>query len=73
MESGRMLDPAGQAWRRQAHGDHARGGETRSKVLVYAADTKRDWGAATSCINPQQNASSGNNKSRGRFVHFKAL
>jgi len=27
MESGRMLDPAGQAWRRQAHGDHARGGE----------------------------------------------
>src|SRR5476651_1008632 len=27
MGSGRMLDPAGQAWRRQAHGDHARGGE----------------------------------------------
>ena len=31
METGRTADPAGQDWRRQAHGDHAGGGE-RSHV-----------------------------------------
>ena len=45
-ESSRRVDPAGQAWRRQAHGDHARGGE-RADVhsvdrLSVAADPDKD-------------------------------
>ena len=43
MESGRMLDSAGQAWRRQAHGDHARGGERPDVYPMLTLDGKTVW------------------------------